>query len=193
MRKKHTQSVQVHSILCTFIMAPVFSTRTQGGHNCCKTGSEKDESGRGGGSIRGLGGALRERKQHVKPVAWQWCTIVMPTAIRPVSFIPHSQSCWHLRQMTCWHDGAEGECAGIPGWGNAESEIYQSQNVEVKNGNLYITAKRDMGYYSSGKIKTQGLRYFNPRMGKNGVRVEGRMQFPLGMRLSNPRQCAREV
>eukprot|EP00884_Botryococcus_braunii_P008280 jgi/Botrbrau1/17453/Bobra.0054s0042.1 len=74
----------------------------------------------------------------------------------------------------------DGRDYGIPGWGNLESELYQTSNVEVKNGYLYITAKRDTGYYSSGKIKTQGLRYFNPRMGRNGIRVEARIQLPVG-------------
>ncbi len=80
---------------------------------------------------------------------------------------------------TCWRNISCG-WAGIPGWGNNERQQYMTSNVAVQGGNLVITAKRESGLYSSGKIKTQGLRAFKPSDGQNGIRVEARMQLPTG-------------
>ena len=47
---------------------------------------------------------------------------------------------------------------GTYGWGNAELQEYRSQNVAVANGNLVITAKREVynsSYFTSGRINTK--------------------------------------
>lgn len=61
------------------------------------------------------------------------------------------------------------------GWGNQELEYYRKENVSVKDGKLYITAKRESygGYdYTSARIRTTGKVFF-----KYGI-VEARISLP---------------
>jgi len=66
---------------------------------------------------------------------------------------------------------------GNNGWGNNELENYtnSSNNIYLQNGNLYINARKESnGTYTSGRIKTQGLKSF--QYGK----IEARMKLPFG-------------
>ncbi len=77
---------------------------------------------------------------------------------------------------TFWsHDLGDG-CPNICGWGNNELEKYQKQNVQIVEGNLVITAKRESGNnnYTSSRIKTKGKFSF-----KYG-RVDVRAALPVG-------------
>ena len=61
------------------------------------------------------------------------------------------------------------------GWGNNELEYYRQENVSVKDGKLYITAKRESfgGYeFTSARIRTTGKVFF-----KYGI-VEARISLP---------------
>jgi beta-glucanase (GH16 family) len=68
---------------------------------------------------------------------------------------------------------------GSGGWGNNELQYYtnRSQNIQVVNGNLEITALKEsyggMGY-TSARIKSKGLKEF--KYGK----IEARMKLPSG-------------
>lgn len=46
-------------------------------------------------------------------------------------------------------------CPDLCGWGNNERQFYAKENIEVKDGNLVITAKFDGTTYTSGKINTK--------------------------------------
>ena len=75
---------------------------------------------------------------------------------------------------------------GGKGWGNSELECYtnRSQNVQIKGGNLVITAQQESApfacsdgstnNYTSARLKTQGL--FNQAYG----RFEARIKIPAG-------------
>ena len=59
------------------------------------------------------------------------------------------------------------------GWGNGEDQYYRAQNLEVSDGTLKITAKRENfgGFeYTSGRMKTQGN--FNFKYGKAEIRAK---------------------
>ncbi len=76
------------------------------------------------------------------------------------------------------YDLGDGTAAGLPaGWGNGELQVYtsNSENVEVQNGLLVITARENpAGGYTSARIKTQGL--FEQQYG----RFEARIRLPQG-------------
>lgn len=68
---------------------------------------------------------------------------------------------------------------GGGGWGNGEAEFYTSrpENARVENGNLVIEAhqeKYEGSYYTSARLKTQGLQTFQYG------RVEARLKVPAG-------------
>lgn len=68
---------------------------------------------------------------------------------------------------------------GAGGWGNGEEQFYtdRADNVNVANGNLIITAKKEAysgSNYTSARIKTQGL--YNFKYG----RVEVKAKLPEG-------------
>lgn len=68
---------------------------------------------------------------------------------------------------------------GAGGWGNGEAERYtdRPENARVEDGCLVIEARREKyqgSYYTSARLKTQGLRSF-----KYG-RVEARIKLPGG-------------
>lgn len=54
----------------------------------------------------------------------------------------------------------DGQSYGLPsGWGNNELQFYRRENIEVKNGYLIITAKKESyggKSYTSGRIRTKG-------------------------------------
>tara|TARA_R110002074_G_scaffold380318_2_gene558956 strand:- start:226 stop:1065 length:840 start_codon:yes stop_codon:yes gene_type:complete len=76
------------------------------------------------------------------------------------------------------YDLGDGTAVGLPsGWGNNELQVYtdNSENVEVQNGLLVITARENgSGGYTSARIKTQGL--FEQQYG----RFEARIRLPQG-------------
>lgn len=78
---------------------------------------------------------------------------------------------------TWTYDLGDGTAEGIPGWGNNELQVYtsNSENVEVQNGMLVITARENpAGGYTSARIKTEGL--FEQQYG----RFEARIKVPQG-------------
>jgi beta-glucanase (GH16 family) len=80
-------------------------------------------------------------------------------------------------------DGSQygfGENGALPGWGNNELEYYLPDNVQLVNGALQITARRESadGYnFTSGRINTQDRFAF-----KYG-RIEASIKFPSGQGL----------
>jgi beta-glucanase (GH16 family) len=54
-------------------------------------------------------------------------------------------------------------CPELCGWGNNELQYYRRENIEVKDGYLFITAKQENfgnKNYTSSRIKTQGKKSF---------------------------------
>ena len=91
---------------------------------------------------------------------------------------------WNL----VWHDEFDGKTIepknwtydrGAGGWGNGEAEYYTSrpENARLENGLLVIEARQEKyegSYYTSARLKTQGLQTF--RFG----RIEARLKVPSG-------------
>jgi beta-glucanase (GH16 family) len=87
-----------------------------------------------------------------------------------------------------WHDEFDGNAidpanwtfdTGGGGWGNGEAEYYTSrpENARVENGLLVIEARQEKyegSYYTSARLKTQGLQSF--QFG----RIEARLKVPSG-------------
>ena len=65
-------------------------------------------------------------------------------------------------------------CPNLCGWGNNERQIYTSENHELANGFLKITARKDGNKYTSTRINTKGKKEF--KYGK----IEMRAQLPTG-------------
>lgn len=65
-------------------------------------------------------------------------------------------------------------CPDLCGWGNQERQIYTSENHELANGFLKITAKKKGDKYTSTRINTIGKKEF--QYGK----IEIRAQLPKG-------------
>ncbi|WP_194774743.1 glycoside hydrolase family 16 protein [Pararhodonellum marinum] len=68
-------------------------------------------------------------------------------------------------------------CPSVCDWGNNELQYYREQNVEVINGNLVVTAKKeDFGgkEYTSGRINTRGNFEFTTG------RIDIRAKMPKG-------------
>ena len=73
-----------------------------------------------------------------------------------------------------WHDEFDGDSIdtknwtydlGAGGWGNGEAEYYTSrpENARLENGVLVIEARQEKyedSYYTSARLKTQGLQSF---------------------------------
>ena len=78
------------------------------------------------------------------------------------------------------HDIGTGSQYGMWGWGNGESQFYQSQNTTIDSGIATITVKEEpngivdswgnLSYYSSSKITTKGI--FDFRYGKVESRIK---------------------
>lgn len=91
---------------------------------------------------------------------------------------------WNLT----WHDEFEGEKIdpanwtydlGAGGWGNGEAQFYTSrpENARLENGMLVIEALQEKyqdSYYTSARLKTQGLQEFQYG------RIEARLKVPTG-------------
>ena len=87
-----------------------------------------------------------------------------------------------------WRDEFEGEKIdpanwtydlGAGGWGNSEAQYYTSrpENVRLENGALVIEARQEKyqdSYYTSARLKTQGLQEFQYG------RIEARLKVPTG-------------
>ncbi len=76
-------------------------------------------------------------------------------------------------------NGAE---VGLPGWGNNELQYYsdRSENIQIKDGKLEITARKEAyngSSYTSAKIHTKGI--FQTTFG----RFEARIKLPFGQGL----------
>ena len=74
----------------------------------------------------------------------------------------------------------DGSAYGIPGWGNNELQIYQPDNIAVRDGQLAISARfeaADGGRYTSGRINSDGK--FASRYG----RIEASIRVPAGQGL----------
>lgn len=108
------------------------------------------------------------------------CTAVLGTQATHIPTITG----WNL----VWHDEFDGKTIdrsnwtydlGGGGWGNGEAEYYTSrpENARVENGNLVIEAHQEKfegSYYTSARLKTQGLQSFQYG------RVEARLKVPAG-------------
>lgn len=91
---------------------------------------------------------------------------------------------WHL----VWNDEFEGDSIdlknwgfdlGAGGWGNGEAEYYtsRSENARLEEGMLVIEARQEKyedSYFTSARLKTQGLQEF--QFG----RIEARIKVPAG-------------
>ena len=89
---------------------------------------------------------------------------------------------WNL----VWHDEFDGSTInkanwtfdlGAGGWGNGEAEYYTSrpENARLENGMLVIEARQEKyegSYYTSARLKTQGLQSFQYG------RIEARIKVP---------------
>jgi beta-glucanase (GH16 family) len=94
---------------------------------------------------------------------------------------------WNL----VWHDEFDGGMIeksnwtydlGAGGWGNGEAESYTArpENARLENGNLVIEARQEKyegSYYTSARLKTQGLQEFQYG------RIEARLKVPSGFGL----------
>ncbi len=87
-----------------------------------------------------------------------------------------------------WHDEFDGDAIdpknwtydlGAGGWGNGEGQFYTSrpENARIENGMLVIEARQEKyedSYYTSARLKTQGLQEFQYG------RIEARIKVPAG-------------
>jgi beta-glucanase (GH16 family) len=87
-----------------------------------------------------------------------------------------------------WHDEFDGAAIdltnwnfneGAGGWGNGEAQFYTSrpENARTENGLLIIEARQEKledAYYTSARLKTQGLQEFQYG------RIEARLKVPAG-------------
>jgi beta-glucanase (GH16 family) len=108
---------------------------------------------------------------------------VIPTPL-PTSTPISAPAGWKL----VWHDEFEGISIdksnwtfdlGAGGWGNGEAENYTArpENARLESGNLVIEARQEKyqgAYYTSARLKTQGLQSFQYG------RVEARLRVPSG-------------
>ena len=90
-----------------------------------------------------------------------------------------------------WHDEFDGTAVdkanwtydlGGGGWGNGEAEFYtdRPENARLENGLLIIEARQEKyegSYYTSARLKTQGLQEFQYG------RIEARIKVPSGVGL----------
>lgn len=106
----------------------------------------------------------------------------LSTAAQPASIaVPDG---WNL----IWHDEFDGKRIdpqnwtfdlGAGGWGNGESQFYTSrqENARLEKGMLVIEARQEKyedSYYTSARLKTQGLQSFQYG------RMEARIKVPSG-------------
>jgi beta-glucanase (GH16 family) len=108
------------------------------------------------------------------------CVPAKRAAGTPIPALPG----WEL----VWHDEFDGKAidsanwtfdVGAGGWGNGEAEYYTSrpENARLEDGMLVIEAREEKyegSYYTSARLKTQGLQSFQYG------RIEARIQVPSG-------------
>lgn len=116
-------------------------------------------------------------------------TSTLPQTTSTTIAIPEAQPIddsgdWEL----VWSDEFDGDAIdetswtydiGGWGWGNGEAQYYtdRPENARVENGLLVITLRQEKienSYYTSARLKTQGLRQFQYG------RIEARMKVPAG-------------
>lgn len=111
-------------------------------------------------------------------------TLVPTLAPTPAPTPVPAPAGWKL----AWHDEFDGSAInksnwtfdlGAGGWGNGEAQKYTArpENARVENGNLVIEARQeklDDSYYTSARLKTQGLQTFQYG------RIEARIKVPAG-------------
>jgi beta-glucanase (GH16 family) len=101
-------------------------------------------------------------------------------AATPISAPPGWKLVWHEE-----FDGAAIDKAnwtynlGAGGWGNGEAQFYtdRPENARIENGLLIIEARQEKyegSYYTSARLKTQGLQEFQYG------RIEARIKVPSG-------------
>ncbi|CAN5669485.1 glycoside hydrolase family 16 protein [soil metagenome] len=107
-----------------------------------------------------------------------------PAGTAPLSTPRASMEGWELT----WHDEFDGDSIdptnwtldiGGGGWGNGEAQYYTSrpENARVEDGLLVIEGRQEQyedSYYTSARLKTQGLREFQYG------RFEARLKVPRG-------------
>ena len=101
------------------------------------------------------------------------------------------ESKWNIETGT-------GSQYGLEGWGNHERQFYRPENVVVKNGILYLEARKDNNEkdakkgsfpYTSGKITTGGIMNHDGKIKSlkfamlPGDRIEARIKSPRGVGL----------
>lgn len=115
------------------------------------------------------------------PVFAAACAILSPTTQPTPIAVPDG---WSL----IWQEEFNGETInpqnwtfdlGAGGWGNGEAQYYtaREENAYLKDGLLVIEARQEKyegSYYTSARLKTQGLQSFQYG------RVEGRLKVPAG-------------
>jgi len=77
-------------------------------------------------------------------------------------------------EMQSWNFETGDGCPFLCGWGNNERQTYTKENHMVKNGLLYISAKKEGQKYTSSRITTKGKKEF--QYGK----IEVRAKLPKG-------------
>lgn len=58
--------------------------------------------------------------------------------------------------MSQWNYELGDGCPDLCGWGNQERQIYNKENVSLRDGHLVITATKDSTRYQSSRITTKG-------------------------------------
>lgn len=104
----------------------------------------------------------------------------LPARATPIPTLPGWTLVWHDE-----FDGREIDRAnwtfdlGAGGWGNGEAQYYtdRPENARIEDGLLVIDARQekyDDSYYTSARLKSQGLQEFQYG------RIEGRLKVPEG-------------
>lgn len=73
-----------------------------------------------------------------------------------------------------WNYELGNGCPNVCGWGNNERQVYTQTNHELKDGMLYITAKKEEDNYTSTRITTAGKKEFTYGY------MEVRAKLPVG-------------
>jgi beta-glucanase (GH16 family) len=96
------------------------------------------------------------------------------------------------------YDTGTGAQYGLEGWGNSEKQFYKPENIIVKDGFLYIEARKDNDEansqkgafpYTSGKLTTGGNMSYDGKVSGQkfavmpGDRIEARIKSARGVRL----------
>ncbi|MGC9468293.1 MAG: glycoside hydrolase family 16 protein [Anaerolineae bacterium] len=108
------------------------------------------------------------------------CVAGWPSAATPIPDLPGWDLVWHDEfDDTEINDANWTYDIGAGGWGNGEAQYYTSrpENAHVEDGMLVIEARQEKyedSYYTSARLKTQGLQSFQYG------RIEARLKVPSG-------------